>query len=70
MSVYPRLALSAGGGIISTEQQAEQMKNTATVLIGLGGTGMDCIRTIKTQVYSRLKPDNPEADIPEYSHIR
>lgn len=61
MAVYSKLLLSAGGGIVSTMQQAEQEKNTATILIGLGGTGIDAIRTIKTQVYSRLKPDDPDA---------
>ena len=70
MAVYSKLLLSAGGGIISTQQQAEQVGNTATVLIGLGGTGIDCLRTIKTQVYSRLKPDDPGEVVPRYSHIR
>lgn len=70
MAVYSKLLLSAGGGIISTQQQADQTPNTATVLIGLGGTGVHCIRTIKTQVYSRLKPDDIEAVIPTYNHIR
>ena len=70
MRIYPKLSLSAGGGIISYMQQAEQEKNTATLLIGLGGTGVDCIRTIKTQVYEHLKPDDPEALIPKYSRIR
>ena len=70
MAVYPKLSLGSGGGIISRIQQADQVKNTATVLIGLGGTGIDALRTIKTQVYSRLKPDDPEAVAPEYAHIR
>ena len=70
MAVYSKLLLSAGGGIVSTTQQAEQVKNTATVLIGLGGTGIDALRTIKTQVYSRLKADDPEAVVPQYEHIR
>ena len=70
MAVYSKLLLSAGGGVISTQQQADQAKGMATVLIGLGGTGVDCLRTIKTQVYARLKPDDPEAVIPQYSHIR
>ena len=70
MKVYSKLLLSAGGGIISTQQQANQVGNTATVLIGLGGTGIDCLRTIKTQVYSRLKPDDPGEVVPKYSHIR
>lgn len=70
MAVYSKLLLSTGGGIISTPQQAQQAQNTATVLIGLGGTGVDCIRTIKTQVYARLLPDDKNAVIPTYSHIR
>ncbi|MBR3569738.1 MAG: hypothetical protein IKN96_02900 [Oscillibacter sp.] len=70
MSSYARLLLSAGGGVISAGQQAEQARNTASILIGLGGTGVHCIRTIKTQVYDRLKPDIPGAAAPTYSHIR
>ena len=70
MSVYSRLLLSAGGGIVSPRQQAEQETNVANVLIGLGGTGVECIRTIKTQVRSRLSPDDPEAIVPAYDHIR
>ena len=50
MAVYSKLLLSTGGGIVSSQQQAEQVKNTATLLIGLGGTGVHCIRTIKTPV--------------------
>ena len=43
MAVYSKLLLSAGGGIVSSMQQAEQARNTATLLIGLGGTGIDCL---------------------------
>lgn len=70
MAIYKKLSLSAGGGIVSVLQQAEQVKNAATLLIGLGGTGVDCLRTIKTQVRARLKPDDPNAAAPAYSHIR
>ena len=70
MAVYEKLLLSSGGGVISERQQADQVKNTATLLIGLGGTGVDCLRTIKTQVYSRLKPDEPRTLVPHYEHIR
>ena len=70
MAVYSKLLLSAGGGIVSTTQQAEQVKNTATVLIGLGGTGIDALRAIKTQLYARLKADDPDAAVPRYQHIR
>ena len=70
MIVNPRLSLSAGGGIINIDNQADQVENTATVLIGLGGTGIDCIKSIKRQVRERLKPDNPGEPIPEYEHIQ
>ncbi len=70
MAVYSRLLLSTGGGIIASSQQALQVQNTGTVLIGLGGTGVHCIRTIKTQVNMRLKPDDEKAVVPTYEHIR
>ena len=70
MATYRKLSLDSGGGIVSRDQQADQVKHTATILIGLGGTGVDALRTIKTQVYSRLKPDDPKAATPEYAHIR
>lgn len=70
MAVYSKLLLSTGGGIISARQQAEQVKSTASVLIGLGGTGIDCIKTIKAAVRERLMPDDPSAILAEYSHIQ
>ena len=48
MAVYSKLVLSAGGGLISTRQQADPARNTATILIGPGGVGIDCQDTIKT----------------------
>ena len=60
MAIINNLALSMGGGIISLKQQAKQAENTVSILIGLGGTGVDCIREIKTQVYSRIEPDGGE----------
>ena len=71
MAIYSSLLLSAGGGIIADSQRAEQVDNTATVLIGLGGTGVDCIRNIKSQVYKRLKRDaDSTEELPTYKHIR
>ncbi|NQJ73303.1 hypothetical protein HO539_08415 [Streptococcus suis] len=68
--VYNKLLLSAGGGIVSTVQQADQADNVAQLFIGLGGTGVDCIRNLKTQVHARLKPDNPNSVVPTYEHLR
>ena len=70
MAVYRSLHLGFGGGIISPAQLAEQAENTATVIIGLGGTGVDCLRRIKTEVYHRLRPDDPAAAEKTYRHIR
>ena len=60
MAIYKTLSLASGGGILSRSQQAAQARNTATVLIGLGGTGIDALRTVKTQVHQHLQPDDPE----------
>ena len=46
MAVYSKLLLSAGGGIVSTTQQADQVKNTATVLIGL----FNCVNAQKADM--------------------
>ena len=70
MAIYKTLSLASGGGILSRSQQAAQARNTATVLIGLGGTGIDALRTVKTQVHRHLQPDDPDAVHPEYAHIR
>jgi hypothetical protein len=69
MAVYSKLLLSADGGIISATQQSEQ-ENCAVLAVGLGGTGVSCLENLKGKVYNRLKPDDPEAVIPEYRHIK
>ena len=68
--IYPKLSLRTGGGIVSELQQAEQDPNAVHLLIGLGGTGIDCIAEIKKQVYTVIKPDDPEAEVPTYQHIQ
>lgn len=70
MAVYSKLLYRDGGGILLSQQKEEQAKNKATILIGLGGTGVHCLRTIKTQVYTRLKPDTEGPNRSMYSHIR
>lgn len=68
--VYKKLLISAGGGIVSPFQQVEQSIDTGNILIGLGGTGIDCIRSIKTQVHTRIKPDGISVEGNTYSRIR
>ena len=66
--MYKKLLISAGGGIISKDQQAEQ-NVSATIAIGLGGTGGSCLKALKKEVFNRLKPDD-DGPIPQYKHIK
>ena len=47
MSLYPQLLLTRGGGIISDSSKAAQSKDGAIIVIGLGGTGVDCLKNFK-----------------------
>ena len=67
--MYNKLLLNANGGIIDINQQYEQ-DNCAIIAIGLGGTGVDCLRNLKAKVYNKIKPDNPDSAVPEYRHIK
>ena len=69
MGLYNKLLLSSEGGIISTLQQSKQAE-CATIAIGLGGTGVSCLETLKSKVFNRLQPDDPDALVPVYSHIK
>ena len=67
--MYNKLLISAGGGIISRDQQAEQ-NECAVIAIGLGGTGISALRSLKKEVYDRLQPDKSDSTVPSYSHIK
>lgn len=67
--IYNKLSIAAGGGIIDQYQQAEQ-EECANVFIGLGGTGISCLKEVKKQVCNRLKPDPESGDVPTYKHIQ
>lgn len=67
--LYDKLLISAGGGIISRDQQAEQ-DNCATICLGLGGTGISCLRALKKEIYTRVKPDADSVITPKYKHIK
>ena len=66
---YSRLALASGGGITVNAIKAPQ-ENCAVIAIGLGGTGFDCLQHFKKSVYEQIQPDNPDSEIPKYSHFR
>lgn len=67
--MYRQLLYSAGGGVISNVQKGEQAA-CVTLAIGLGGTGIDCLQNLKRMVYEQVLPDDPEAPVPSYSHIK
>lgn len=69
MAVYSKLLYSAGGGIINRTIQDNQ-NGSAMIAIGLGGTGKDCLKYLKREIYQRIMPDNPGEAVPKYSHIR
>ncbi len=66
--MYEGLLLSTGGGII-TDIKKSAYQGEPTIIIGLGGTGIDALRVIKKKVYEQLIPDNTDGDIPEYKRI-
>lgn len=68
MGIYKTLSLWASGGISALKELPSA--NTVNIFIGLGGTGIDCIRNIKTQVYTRWKPDDIKDSVPVYNNIR
>ena len=57
------------GGITDEVWQCAQ-DDFAVLAIGLGGTGIDCLRTLKAKVHERLRPDNPGDAVPSYEHIK
>ena len=69
MAVYKDLLLREGGGILSSAQMAEELKDKAAILIGLGGTGIDCLREIKKAVRVQIRPENPYADSKKWRNI-
>ena len=69
MSYYNQLLYEAGGGIVNTRQLAERGEG-ASIIIGIGGTGCDALRKLKQEVYSSLKPDDPESLITTYKGIQ
>lgn len=67
--IYKKLSIAAGGGIIDQINQVDQ-DDCANIIIGLGGTGIECLKKIKQEVYNRIKPDDATSIIPTYQHIQ
>ena len=70
MPKYDQLLLEFGGGVINAKYQSEAYKKAACVAIGIGGTGIAALKRLKKNVYQQLIPDDPEAPVPTYSHIK
>ncbi len=49
--IYRKLLLSAGGGIVSEKSKVEP-GNCVILNIGLGGVGIDCLKSLKKEVFS------------------
>ena len=70
MAKYDQLLLEFGGGVINPYSQSEACKDEACVAIGIGGTGIAALKSLKRNIYQRLQPDDPSAPVPTYSHIK
>ena len=70
MPKYDQLLLEFGGGVINAHSQSEAYKKDACVAIGIGGTGIAALKRLKKDVYQQLIPDDPDAPVPTYSHIK
>ena len=70
MAIINRLSLKSGGGIVSELQRARFTTDEAHIFIGLGGTGIDSIRRLKTELYERVVPDSLDISDFPYPNIR
>lgn len=68
--MYEKLNLSSGGGVKSNNERSPQDNHTATIAIGIGGTGVSALKALKRTVYERLQPDNEGQEPPVYNHIK
>ncbi len=67
--MYEGLLLSTGGGII-TDIKKSAYQGEPAIIIGLGGTGIDALKTVRKKVYENILPDDPAVAEPEYKHIK
>ncbi len=63
------LNLNEGGGIIP-QNDVSNPEPVSSVIIGIGGTGVDTIKKIKRSIYTQLNPSNPGEAVPSYDMIR
>lgn len=58
------------GGVIVESNRINQQTDTATVCIGIGGTGIAALADLKDKIRRRLNPDVPGAFNPTYEGIQ
>ena len=66
---YKKLLLVNQGGIVDEIHRSEQ-DNCAVVAIGLGGTGISCLKNLKAKIFNRVIPDSADSAIPTYNHVK
>ena len=66
--MYSSLLLSTGGGIWGDRSHLPQIENPS-VMIGIGGSGLDTLRQVKKSVYRSFKPDRTERGVPVYDRV-
>ena len=69
MAIIHSLNLNEGGGIIPQNDRS-QPENAASIIIGIGGTGVSALKIIKQKVFTQLIPSNPGESVPRYDMIR
>lgn len=67
---YESLLLNLGGGVTPSGHRARQNTRAATLVIGIGGTGVAALTELKRKVCQDLIPDNSNEPIPRYRHIQ
>ncbi|MCL2165566.1 MAG: tubulin-like doman-containing protein, partial [Oscillospiraceae bacterium] len=69
MATYDSMRVSIVGGGVANANAKAPRDNSAHIFIGLGGTGMAALKTMKQMVYERLESDDPAAEVPKYDRI-
>lgn len=67
--MYEQLLLSNGGGISAPIKKRGQSENVV-LIIGLGGTGTDCLRRVKRKAAEKIETGSDGSYRPERSRIR
>ena len=67
---YETFRLACGGGIHQEHYEPLAVPNTGTLVIGIGGAGIECLRCVESQVLERIQPDDWTGGISRYQKMR